>query len=397
MSRRVPSVWEFPQKRDNPGMELDDPWRYARPDLAGHYVARLLDAPARPLAVFGPRQIGKTYFLTHDLREHAEQAGLRPIYVDLWSQADPLGAINTALTTVLRALALRLGETAVTRVGALGISVGMAPPAALAPVADPAAWMAAQFAELRRLEPDRPVLMMLDEAQTLARSGRGDAAMKAVRALFNAHPGGLLLLLTGSSKSQLLALVGDHSRTAFKLAAQVDFPLLGMGFLGFVAQRYRLATGRDVALADLDWTFTQLLHRPGELIDFIRYWIADVPGTELRAALAGFQARTQPQAAFEQRWAALVPLQQALLQALAQGAKPFAQSTRLALAARLGLEGPLPGGTLSRALQALEDEHLLVREDRGRYALADAQLQAWLLQQMPPSAGAPGREAPSAG
>jgi hypothetical protein len=379
-------------------MELDDPWRYPRPDLATHYVARLLDAPARPLALFGPRQIGKTYFLTHDLRAQAEQAGLRSIYIDLWSQADPLGAINTALSSVLRALALRLGETAVTRVGALGVSVGLAAPAALAPAGDAAAWMAAQFAELRRLEPDRPVLMMLDEAQTLARGGRGDAAMKAVRALFNAHPGGLLLLLTGSSRSQLLALVGDHSRTAFKLAAQVDFPLLGMGFLGFVAQRYRLATGRDLALPELDWAFGQLLHRPGELIDFIRYWIADVPGTDLRAALAGFQARAQPQAAFEQRWAALTPLQQALLLALARDLKPFAADTRQALAAALGVEGPLPGGTLSRALQALEDEHLLAREGRGRYAFHDAQLQAWLQQQPLPAAmqalgGPPGARA----
>lgn len=41
-----------------------DPWRFPRPDAATHYADLLADAPRRPLVVFGPRQIGKTHFLT---------------------------------------------------------------------------------------------------------------------------------------------------------------------------------------------------------------------------------------------------------------------------------------------------------------------------------------------
>jgi hypothetical protein len=33
------------------------------------------------------------------------------------------------------------------------------------------------------------VLLMLDEAQTLARSSAGDAAMKTIRAIFSTSPG----------------------------------------------------------------------------------------------------------------------------------------------------------------------------------------------------------------
>ena len=46
---------------------LPDPWRFPRLDAAAHYADLLADAPRRPLAIFGPRQIGKTHFLTHDL------------------------------------------------------------------------------------------------------------------------------------------------------------------------------------------------------------------------------------------------------------------------------------------------------------------------------------------
>ncbi|HSW14475.1 MAG TPA: AAA family ATPase, partial [Solimonas sp.] len=179
-------------------MSLHDPWRHPRPQPAAHYVGLLADAPRRPLAIFGPRQVGKTHFLTHDLLDAAQGKAWEPIYVDLWGQSDPLAAVNTAVATVLRRLALATSRTAVTNVGALGISVGLAAPAPLPAVADPAAMLATQFAELVRMQPGKPVLLMLDEAQTLVKLGAGDLAMKAIRALFNSYPGSMLLVFTGS-------------------------------------------------------------------------------------------------------------------------------------------------------------------------------------------------------
>ncbi|MCW7537050.1 hypothetical protein OOT46_04190 [Aquabacterium sp. A7-Y] len=356
-----------------------DSWRYPRPQLAAHYLGLLADAPRRPLAVFGPRQTGKTYFLTHDLTEAATDSGLRPVYVDLWSQPDPLGAINTALASALRALNSQVQRTAVTRVGAFGLSVGLAAPPALPEGSDAPAWLATQFAELRRLEPTRPVLLMLDEAQTLGKSGHGDAAMKAIRALFNAHPQGLLLLLTGSSRSQLLALVGDHSKTAFKLAAHMDFPLLGMEFVAFVAQRYQAASARDVALADLDWAFSQLLHRPGEMIDFVRYWITDAPGRAVAEALARFKETSSPDVLFEDIFAACTALQRAVLRELVgEAPQLFSKATRERIAAALGLSDAVAPASVANAIQQLETQGILGKVQRGRYAFEDEGFRAWL-------------------
>lgn len=282
---------------------LQDPWRFPRPEVANHYAELLADAPRRPLAISGPRQIGKTHFLTHDLTEAAESRGWRVVYADLWGQADPLGAINTALAALLRTIQTRAGRTSVTNVGALGVSVGMAVPAPLAAPSDPAALLATQSSELRRLQPDEPVLMLLDEAQTLVRSSAGDMAMKAIRALFNSHPGALLLLFTGSSKAQLMALVGDHSKTAFKLAAHMEFPLLGMAFVTFIAARIKTISQRNIPVVDLDWAFSQLLHRPGETIDFARFMVTEVPGTDVHSALEAFKLRNQPDVGFEVQYA----------------------------------------------------------------------------------------------
>ncbi len=304
-------------------MQPADPWRFPRQELADHFVQLLLDAPRRPLAVFGPRQTGKTYFINHDLAAVATAEGMRPIYVDLWTQPDPQGTINTAFAMVLRTVLSEARRTAVTGVGAMGVNVGLAAPAALSPASDPSAWMSLQFAELRRLEPKRPVLLMLDEAQTLGKGVAGDTAMKAVRGLFNAYPGGLLLLLTGSSKTQLLSLVGDHFKTAL-------------------------------------------------------FWIADQPTMVLAAALEAFMAKSRPDAAFAQQYAACTPLQREVLDGISRGEQLFSAMTRRQIARSLGLGVAIAPSTLATAVTALETRGILSKVARGRYRLEDERFGAWL-------------------
>lgn len=100
--RRISApLGNFQEDWKNLGM-LKDAWRFPRPEAAQHYADLLADAPRRPLAIFGPRQIGKTHFLTHDLQEAAQNRGWQVLYADLWGQADPLASINTALGALLR-------------------------------------------------------------------------------------------------------------------------------------------------------------------------------------------------------------------------------------------------------------------------------------------------------
>jgi len=362
---------------------VDDPWRFRRDALGQHYLSLLLDAPRRPLALFGPRQVGKTFLLTHDLTEAASAAGLRPIYVDLWAQAAPLDAINTALAGALRAVTTARRRTPVTQVGAMGASLGLAAPQALQRPDNASAWMVAQFDELQRLQP-RPSLMMLDEAQSLGRGAAGEAAMKAVRALFNSRPGELLLLLTGSSRQELLSLVGDHSKVAFKLAAQMDFPLLGTEFVAFVRDRYVALTKRKVAIAELDWAFGELEHRPGELIDLVRFWITDRPGAALEVALKAYRERSRPDAGPEALIRDCTPLQQNVLAAIVRGESLYAEATRQGIAVALGLGPPLAPGSVGKAVTGLLARQLLRRRARGQYEIVDERLRQWLTAKLAP-------------
>lgn len=366
---------------------LPDPWRFPRREAANHYADLLADAPRRPLAIFGPRQIGKTHFLTHDLQEAARERDWQVLYADLWGQADPLAAINTSLAALLRVVQTSTARTPVTSVGALGLNVGMAAPPPLVMPADPAALLATQFAELKRLQPDRPVLLMLDEAQTLVRSAAGDAAMKAVRALFNSHPGAVLLLFTGSSRAQLMSLVGDHSKTAFKLAAHIDFPLLGMSFVAFIAERIKTISRRTIPLVDLDWAFSQLLHRPGEMIDFARFLVTETPDAGVRDALQAFKQRNQADVGFEARYAECTPLQRAVLLEVAAGSKLFARETRERLALAAGQPAAVAPASVHNTLAQLEGKGILAkRETRGHYEFEDDHMKSWVDQVARPAA-----------
>ncbi len=158
----------------------------------------------------------------------------------------------------------------------------------------------------------------------------------------------------------------------------MDFPTLGIGFVGFVAQRHKASTGRVLPVVELDWAFSRLQHRPGELIDFVRFWIADQPAMGLAAALDAFKTKTRPDAAFEQQYAECSPLQKLVLDRVARGKQLFSAVTRQQIAASLGLEGAIAPSTLAGAAKTLETRGILTKAARGQYQLEDEQFGGWL-------------------
>jgi len=108
-------------------MKTFDDIEVRRPQLAQSYLALLHAQPGRPLALFAPRRVGKTFFLDHDLAPEAKRTGLLPVYADLWlHQAAPLEAVNHALEEALDDLLVptsTIGKVAKTQVKKLAFSV----------------------------------------------------------------------------------------------------------------------------------------------------------------------------------------------------------------------------------------------------------------------------------
>lgn len=83
---------------------------YPRREPATHYLQLLLDRPHTALSLFGPRQIGKTTFITGDLSALATSRGIQPIYVDLMAATDKLEAIRGALREAAYTLKTRRSQ-----------------------------------------------------------------------------------------------------------------------------------------------------------------------------------------------------------------------------------------------------------------------------------------------
>src|ERR1700712_6064200 len=110
--------------------DLTQAWHYARTPLATTLGDRLL-AHER-IAMFGPRQTGKTTLLRDELIPYVQARGAVAVYIDCWMDMDdPLQGINYALQKALDGLSVkprgarRTGSTPVKRLGVMGASIDL--------------------------------------------------------------------------------------------------------------------------------------------------------------------------------------------------------------------------------------------------------------------------------
>nr|WP_291455064.1 ATP-binding protein [Cupriavidus sp.] len=114
----------------------------------------------------------------------------------------------------------------------------------------------------------RPIILIIDEAQQLLATERGDSmlyTLKATRDLLNGDPGlyGLRTVFTGSDRTKLLMMLGG--RHTMYSASRFAFPALGADFLHWVRSKYDLPDSVGDAL--LESMFERAEGRPEVLMD----------------------------------------------------------------------------------------------------------------------------------
>ncbi len=337
-------------------MKTFDDIEVRRPELARSYLELLKAQPGRPIALFAPRRVGKTYFLDLDLAPAARAAGFTPVYADVWlHRAAPLGAINHALeealddATVPSSAVGKAAKTPVKKVGAVGagIEFGEEPKRRALPN-EPALRLDTLVARLAAAG-RRPVLLMLDEAQALAESADGAGVMASLRAVLQKRKREVLAVFTGSSPDALAAMMAASGGPMYQFAQLLDFPVLGDDYLNLLAQHYsRVHKGKRLDLAALQAAFAHLGYKPALMKDLVKELSAegstDVEATLRRMArdtnnVRGWQALLAPLSLFDRH----------LLVLLAQRKPPIGQNTLKELART---EGKVP--TVAKVRAALE-------------------------------------------
>lgn len=341
---------------DNGIVKTFDDIEIRRPVLARSYLGLLSAQPGRPLALFAPRRIGKTFFLDHDLAPEAEAAGMLPVYADLWlHKSAPLEAINHELEEALDDLTIpggaigKIAKTHVRKIGVMGASIDLGDePRRRALPDSPALRLDALVARLAK-QHNGKVLLMLDEVQSLVDATDGASMIATLRAVLHKRRDAVCAVFTGSSQQGLARMMNTAGTPMYQFAQLIDFPYLGDEFLKLLAAHYgQVHRGKVLELVALREAFQKLGFRPALMREVVKAMSAEGI-TDVELGLEHYMAGDQQVAIWQALLASLDAFEQGILVAIANGHTPLSQ-------AMLKTLGTIPGAkpTVSKVRSSVE-------------------------------------------
>lgn len=367
------------------------PFKFYRPELARGYCEALkgtgiVDSRSG-LFLAAPRRTGKSTFLREDLLPELGKLGWTTVYVDLWVEKETSPAILIArevrkslskFSGVIAKLAKATGLEKVTVFGALSLS--------MTSLSLPENVSLADALEALADASDKPVVVIVDEAQHALNSKEGMDAMfglKAARDRLNQSIAQqrLFLVFTGSNQDKLTQLLLRRNQPFFGCRVS-KFPKLGKDFSDAFTEdiNRKLAPTNQFNKDDVFEAFKLVGHRPELLRNIIAELALDgaasLLAAELKAEATAFRERIWGE--MESEFASLSPVQRAVLERMLQtGAKyaPFTEDSLKAYSALAGQE--VDATTAQGALKGLREKNLVWQAAYGDYALEDESMVTW--------------------
>jgi uncharacterized protein len=361
--------------------DLTSLWHFNRPKLAQHFAKRLMQHER--IAMFGPRQTGKTTLLREEVLPALEKAGLLPIYIECWAdKANPLLSINYALKKALDALTLspgkrgaRLAKTPVRKIGALGLSIEVGEVAERQIPDNPYLAFDALLTSLLEAA-DKHLVLVFDEFQAIAQAKDSDAIAAALRAALTQASSKVGVVFSGSSQHLLLEMFSRAQTPLYNFANTEPYSLLREDFIGHVAKKYVDATQRDFNQAIALRVLESVGHQPAPFLNAVGNAMSR-PGWTVED---GLKAMLDPKITnkWSSAWYGLTDLQRFTLHAAHEGLLLTSAQTLSRAALELG-QPKVQASSVTRAMDALVDKGLVEREPSSRrYLTSDPVMTAWL-------------------
>lgn len=341
------------------------------------------------LFLAAPRRTGKSTFLQGDLRPALELAGVAVVYVDLWADVrrDPGALIAEAIG---QALAPQLGLVARTarRAGLEKVKVGGLE-VDTSKIGKVDGLTLTDALRLLHQTADRPVALIIDEAQHALTSEAGEAAMTALKSARDQlnQPGrvNLMLVMSGSDRDKLLRLVNTAGAPFYGSQVQ-RMPPLGPDFIAHVAGLIE-AQRRDLVPVDqaaLQQAFDAFGSRPQFFMAALGQVLSPLAALAGRFEPALLEAARLQQLRDEAQMASdylgLKPTEQAVLwRMLAQGPRYRPYDAEALRFYRDKVGRAVTVAQAQKALEALRQRMpaLVWKSARGEYALQDAAMHRW--------------------
>lgn len=352
-------------------------WHFSRDDFARRVLRNLKIAES--LSLFAPRRTGKTRFVQKDLCRLADQDGLQPLYVDLWEVPhDSAQALINAFRRAAHELETEKSATKrsltqeVSSFRILGIAAELVPFERPEEPDEPLSCMRFWFDRVIARS-DRPILLIVDEAQQMALDKDGGGVAAALRSALTSHTDRVRSFFTGSSQHNLSLLLDQANAPFYLFAQRIVLPQLGRDFVDYVADEFEaVATQHTLDRDALEESFIRLGHAPGPFIDMVSAMLMantpDIGPYEERALLA---VRERVEGMIRQQRLGMREL--AVAARIAHG---LSYTSREALARYKALEGGKRNVAASQVHRAVEKLVALSLVDRGR-GHGEAYIASW--------------------
>jgi len=377
-------------------MKLNQIWHCARPRLAQRYLALLQAGPVVSTTIFAPRRTGKTVFLRKDLTPAAEAAGFTVAYVDLWqTRLNPGIAIvrgleEALIPKTLAQKALHKLQVPVKKVKASGSAgeIKGALEVEMGDAKEEGTELALRIEELVvKLVSKKKLLLLVDEAQELARNKENELMAMALRTAITKNSDKLRVVFTGSSRTQLAHVFSNSNAPLYSVGATVqEFPRLGRELVEFVAEKFQAASGRTLDLA-AGWTALQQFHQqPEPFLSAVVSMLMD-PSLTFKRAVAIEKAEQDKEENHEGTWASLDAMQRQILLLFVNDpqAKPFGKTALAKLAKALGVPSLAPTD-VQYSLNSLKVNTIISKVPSGVYAFESAAFERWVRTLAPTNA-----------
>ena len=361
-----------------------DPWHYARPELAQKYLQSLDLGLCSARVLFGKRGIGKSEFLELDLIPAAWSEGYVTAYLNLWEARTHLTA------SLMAALGRALGPKALSKLlRRLNIPQKMFETSGKPPdlanglleaeLANHSAIAGLLLGEmLDGLDnPDKPMLLVLDEAQVLANPLHVELA-HSLRAGLDNRKQNIKVAFAGSSEAMLRRMFGRESEPFYYWAPLEPFELLGAEFVKAMVAKVNKLSKSTLTEKEVMAAFVALNSTPAMLRRYLSRYMAYA---ELgpQAALEDTQAHVFSNAKFTEAWKKMLPADREVFKLLGNGESDLhSEPTRLRLAQALGLDKPVSKDMPLHSLRRLQDEGLVAKLVNGEYQVHDDAFAEWL-------------------
>ena len=368
-------------------MNLIEIWHYHRPLLAKLYLDTLNAGMVTSTTIFAPRRAGKTSFLLKDLKPAAESVGYIVVYADLWqTKLSPGVAIVRSLEQ-----ALEPKTTLDSIVDILNTPVKKLK--AKAEVAGAKLEGEVELGEVNKttqpviaLQIDiliealckkKPVLLLIDEAQELAKNKEHEAVATALRTAITKNQRRLRVVFTGSSRTQLAHVFSNSNSPLYSTGSAIaEFPSLDYEFIKYIAERFKASTKRTLPLKAAWEAFVTFNHQPEPFLVGIVDMVLN-PDLKFENAMKAVAEKLSRTENHEGVWAALDQTQKALVRMLVKNPslKPFSKSVVAKLRIIIGIDS-LDVTHVQRAMTKLS--RMVVKSPRDTYEFENEAFAQWV-------------------